>query len=92
MPAVRALWYERGTLHLLDQRCLPGATVIRSLTRIDEVAEAIRDMAVFTAAREPGTSALRMNVPAGASAMTVRTLSATLCVMLTSCKKIISNF
>jgi translation initiation factor eIF-2B subunit alpha/methylthioribose-1-phosphate isomerase len=44
--AVRALWYEPGTLHLIDQRLLPRATVVRSLTRVDEVAEAIRDMVV----------------------------------------------
>ena len=44
--SVRALWYEPGTLHLLDQRRLPGATVVRKLHRLDEVAEAIRDMTV----------------------------------------------
>jgi translation initiation factor eIF-2B subunit alpha/methylthioribose-1-phosphate isomerase len=44
--AVRALWYEAGTLHVLDQRLLPGATVVRKLQRLDEVADAIRDMVV----------------------------------------------
>jgi S-methyl-5-thioribose-1-phosphate isomerase len=45
MP-VRALWFRRGTLYLLDQRKLPGRTVVRRLTRLSEVAEAIRTLAV----------------------------------------------
>jgi len=45
MP-VRALWYRNGTLSLLDQRKLPGRTVVRRLTRLDQVAEAIRTLAV----------------------------------------------
>jgi S-methyl-5-thioribose-1-phosphate isomerase len=45
MP-VRALWYRAGTLYLIDQRQLPGRTIIRRLHRIEEVAEAIRTLAV----------------------------------------------
>src|SRR5208282_3173425 len=44
--AVRALWYRNGTLHLIDQRELPGRLVIRHLRRVREVAGAIRSMAV----------------------------------------------
>ncbi len=44
--AVRALWYRNGTLHLIDQRELPGRLVIRHLRRVREVADAIRSMAV----------------------------------------------
>lgn len=43
---VRALWYRRGVLHLIDQRRLPGRTIVRRLTRIEEVADAIRTLAV----------------------------------------------
>jgi len=43
---VRALWFRDGTLHLIDQRLLPGRTVVRSLRRLREVAEAIRTMVV----------------------------------------------
>ena len=45
MP-VRALWYRNGTLFLLDQRELPGRTVIRRLRTLRATAEAIRKMAV----------------------------------------------
>jgi S-methyl-5-thioribose-1-phosphate isomerase len=45
MP-VRALWYRRGVLSLIDQRALPGRTVVRRLTRLDQVAEAIRTLTV----------------------------------------------
>ncbi|HTZ62311.1 MAG TPA: S-methyl-5-thioribose-1-phosphate isomerase [Thermoplasmata archaeon] len=45
MP-VRALWYRNGTLFLLDQRVLPGRTVVRRLRTLAETAEAIRSMAV----------------------------------------------
>ncbi|MGI0072009.1 MAG: S-methyl-5-thioribose-1-phosphate isomerase [Thermoplasmata archaeon] len=45
MP-VRALWYRRGTLFLLDQRALPGRTVVRRLTTLHATAEAIRTMVV----------------------------------------------
>ncbi|HEY1197538.1 MAG TPA: S-methyl-5-thioribose-1-phosphate isomerase [Thermoplasmata archaeon] len=45
MP-VRALWYRGGTLHLIDQRELPGRTVVRHLHHVREVADAIRSMTV----------------------------------------------
>ena len=44
--AVRALWYRNGTLFLLDQRALPGRTVVRRLRTLRTVANAIRTMAV----------------------------------------------
>jgi S-methyl-5-thioribose-1-phosphate isomerase len=44
--AVRALWFRNGTLHLIDQRELPGTTVVRHLRRAREVADAIRTMTV----------------------------------------------
>jgi S-methyl-5-thioribose-1-phosphate isomerase len=46
MAAVRALWFQDGTLFLVDQRRLPGRYVVRRLRRVQEVAEAIRAMAV----------------------------------------------
>jgi methylthioribose-1-phosphate isomerase len=46
MAAVRALWYDSGVLHLLDQRLLPQRTVVRHLRTVDAVARAIRTMAV----------------------------------------------
>jgi S-methyl-5-thioribose-1-phosphate isomerase len=45
MP-VRALWYQPGTLYLLDQRRLPRTKTILRLHRPREVADAIRRMAV----------------------------------------------
>ncbi len=45
MP-VRALWYRRGALHVIDQRALPARTVVRRLTRLSEVADAIRTLTV----------------------------------------------
>ena len=45
MP-VRALWYRSGTLSLIDQRRLPGRTVVRRLKKLTDVADAIRTMAV----------------------------------------------
>jgi S-methyl-5-thioribose-1-phosphate isomerase len=45
MP-VRALWFDRGALHLIDQRRLPGALKILRLRRVTEVAEAIRTLTV----------------------------------------------
>ena len=45
MP-VRALWWERGALALLDQRKLPARTVVRRLRTESAVAEAIRTMVV----------------------------------------------
>ncbi|HYA11253.1 MAG TPA: S-methyl-5-thioribose-1-phosphate isomerase [Thermoplasmata archaeon] len=46
MPPVRALWWDRGALALLDQRELPGRTVVRRLRTVDQVADAIRTMVV----------------------------------------------
>jgi S-methyl-5-thioribose-1-phosphate isomerase len=43
---VRALWYSRGTLSLLDQRALPGKTVVLKIRTAGAVADAIRTMAV----------------------------------------------
>ncbi len=45
MP-VRALWFRDPVLSILDQRQLPGRTVVRRLSRVEEVAEAIRTLAV----------------------------------------------
>jgi methylthioribose-1-phosphate isomerase len=45
MP-VRALWYSRGRLSILDQRLLPGRTVVRRLATLGETADAIRTLAV----------------------------------------------
>jgi S-methyl-5-thioribose-1-phosphate isomerase len=44
--AVRALWYSRGVLSILDQRELPGRTVVRRLTTLEGAADAIRTLAV----------------------------------------------
>jgi S-methyl-5-thioribose-1-phosphate isomerase len=44
--AVRALWFRGRSLYLLDQRALPARTVVLRLTRLEQVAEAIRTMAV----------------------------------------------
>jgi translation initiation factor eIF-2B subunit alpha/methylthioribose-1-phosphate isomerase len=46
MAAVRALWYRRGVLYLVDQRRLPGTYVVDRLTRVEQVARAIRTMRV----------------------------------------------
>ncbi len=50
MPArpkpVRALWYEPGTLHVIDQRALPLRTRVLALRRVKQVAEAIRTLTV----------------------------------------------
>jgi S-methyl-5-thioribose-1-phosphate isomerase len=45
MP-VRALWFSRGHLHLIDQRQLPARKVVLHLSRVEEVAEAIRTLTV----------------------------------------------
>jgi S-methyl-5-thioribose-1-phosphate isomerase len=45
MP-VRALWFTGGTLHLIDQRLLPGRQVTRHLRHVRDVAKAIRTMVV----------------------------------------------
>ena len=44
--AVRALWFEKGTLHLLDQRRLPRQVKVLHLRRLRDVAEAIRTLTV----------------------------------------------
>lgn len=44
--AVRALWFEGGRLHLVDQRALPGRTTILHLRDPKAVAEAIRTLTV----------------------------------------------
>ena len=43
---VRALWWDDGTLHLIDQRELPARTVVRRIRTVAATAEAIRAMAV----------------------------------------------
>ena len=45
MP-VRALWFENGRLNLIDQRKLPDRVEHLTLSTIDQVAKAIRNMAV----------------------------------------------
>ncbi len=45
MP-VRALWWDRGVLALLDQRELPGRTVVRRVRSVEAVAQAIRTLTV----------------------------------------------
>ncbi|HYK93332.1 MAG TPA: S-methyl-5-thioribose-1-phosphate isomerase [Thermoplasmata archaeon] len=44
--AVRALWYDSGTLHLIDQRALPTRLKVLHLRRPEPVAEAIRTLTV----------------------------------------------
>ena len=44
--AVRALWFDRGVLHLIDQRQLPGKLRVLRLRRLREVADAIRTLTV----------------------------------------------
>ncbi len=43
---VRALWFSREQLHLVDQRELPRRYVVRRVKRVRDVAEAIRNMTV----------------------------------------------
>jgi S-methyl-5-thioribose-1-phosphate isomerase len=43
---VRALWYSRGVLSVLDQRALPGATHVLRLRTLSATADAIRTLAV----------------------------------------------
>ncbi len=45
MP-VRALWYRGGALFVVDQRALPGRTLVRRLTKVEQVARAIRTLTV----------------------------------------------
>jgi S-methyl-5-thioribose-1-phosphate isomerase len=42
----RALWFEDGALHLIDQRALPGRTRVLKLRHAVEVARAIRTLTV----------------------------------------------
>ncbi|MCI4317760.1 MAG: S-methyl-5-thioribose-1-phosphate isomerase [Thermoplasmata archaeon] len=44
--AVRALWFRDGALYLIDQRKLPGRRIVLRLTRLSQVANAIRTMVV----------------------------------------------
>ncbi|HXY47742.1 MAG TPA: S-methyl-5-thioribose-1-phosphate isomerase [Thermoplasmata archaeon] len=44
--AVRALWFHDAALFVLDQRALPGRTTILRLTRVEQVADAIRTLTV----------------------------------------------
>jgi methylthioribose-1-phosphate isomerase len=44
--AVRALWYSRGVLSILDQRALPARTVVLRIRTLAATAVAIRTMAV----------------------------------------------
>ncbi|HLY76994.1 MAG TPA: S-methyl-5-thioribose-1-phosphate isomerase [Thermoplasmata archaeon] len=44
--SVRALWFSGGRLHLIDQRQLPGRTAVLHLSRVQQVAEAIRTLTV----------------------------------------------
>jgi len=46
MPAVRALWYEPGVLHLIDQRALPQRLKVLHLRTVAGIADAIRTLAV----------------------------------------------
>jgi translation initiation factor eIF-2B subunit alpha/methylthioribose-1-phosphate isomerase len=45
MP-VRALWYDRHRLSLIDQRALPARLIVRKLQNVGAVADAIRTMVV----------------------------------------------
>jgi translation initiation factor eIF-2B subunit alpha/methylthioribose-1-phosphate isomerase len=45
MP-VRALWFRDDALFVLDQRALPGRTKVLRMTRVEQVADAIRTLAV----------------------------------------------
>jgi methylthioribose-1-phosphate isomerase len=45
MP-VRALWFDSGRLHLIDQRALPGRLRVVRLRTLPETADAIRTMTV----------------------------------------------
>ncbi len=45
-PPVRALWFQDGALWALDQRRLPGSVHAVRLSRVEEVAHAIRTLTV----------------------------------------------
>ncbi len=64
MPAVRALWYEDGVLHLVDQRKLPGRYVVRRLRHVAAVAEAIRNLTVRGAPSIGAAAAFGMAIAA----------------------------
>lgn len=56
---MRAVWMdESGTIWLIDQRKLPGALELVRATRLDEVVDAIKDMAVRGAPAIGATAAL----------------------------------
>jgi methylthioribose-1-phosphate isomerase len=61
---VRALWYDRSGLHLIDQRTLPGSTVVRTYRRVEAVADAIRTMVVRGAPSIGVTAAYGMAIAA----------------------------
>ncbi len=61
---VRALWYDRSGLHLIDQRRLPGRTVIRTYRRVEGIADAIRTMVVRGAPSIGATAAYGMAIAA----------------------------
>ena len=65
MP-VRALWWDRGALALIDQRELPGREVVRRLRTVEQVAEAIRTMVVRGAPAIGVAAAYGMALAAGA--------------------------
>lgn len=46
MSEVRALWFEDGSLRIIDQTLLPAEKRTRSLTSVHQVADAIRTLAV----------------------------------------------
>ncbi|MCG7841382.1 MAG: S-methyl-5-thioribose-1-phosphate isomerase [Methanomassiliicoccales archaeon] len=43
---MRAVWYEEGAVHMLDQKLLPHKVQVVKMTTYHQVAEAIRDMTV----------------------------------------------
>ena len=77
MP-VRALWWDRGALAVLDQRELPGRTVVRRLRSVDEVATAIRTMVVRGAPTIGVTAAYGMALAARGGGVSSARAAATL--------------
>ncbi|HZY70936.1 MAG TPA: S-methyl-5-thioribose-1-phosphate isomerase [Thermoplasmata archaeon] len=87
MP-VRALWFAAGKLHLVDQRELPGRTVVRHLRTVRDVAQAIRTMVVrgapaigvaaaygmALASREPGMTSAKASKLLGSTRPTAHDL------------------
>ena len=47
---MRTVFWEDGRVKMIDQRLLPGQSVIAEFATVDEVAYSIRDMAVRGAA------------------------------------------